>query len=153
TRCADRPAGSARTLRCHGAAWPPENHEAPKNLAAKRNSRRIYSPSMTWFKREKKPMEPVDERHVVTEGLWIKCTGCKDPLWKKDLEGNLQVCPKCSYHYKITAYVGINLLMDAGWLAHDVSLYSTDPLDSNGIKPYKESIAFLPDNVRAREAL
>jgi len=47
---------------------------------------------MTWFKREKKPIEAVDDREdrrIVTEGLWIKCSGCKEPLWKKDLEANV----------------------------------------------------------------
>ena len=78
---------------------------------------------MTWFKREKKPIEAADERRVVTEGLWIKCSGCKEPLWRKDLESNLQVCPKCSYHYKISAYDRINLLMDSGWKEHDASMY------------------------------
>ena len=65
---------------------------------------------MAWFKRERKPMEAPDERHVVTEGLWIKCNGCKEPLWKKDLEANGQVCSKCSYHYKISAFDRIHLL-------------------------------------------
>ena len=69
---------------------------------------------MTWFKREKKPLESVEDRRVMTEGLWIKCLGCKDPLWKKDLEANLQVCPKCNYHYKISAMERLNLLFDPG---------------------------------------
>src|SRR5437588_7703782 len=108
---------------------------------------------MTWFKREKKPMEAPDERRVVTEGLWIKCSGCKDPLWKKDLEGNLQVCPKCNYHYKISAYERINLLMDPGWTEQDASLYSTDPLNFIANKPYKDSLKSLPDKVGVREAV
>src|SRR5947208_9852317 len=108
---------------------------------------------MTWFKREKKAIEVPDERRVVTEGLWIKCSGCKEPLWKKDLEGNLQVCPKCNYHYKISAYDRIHLLMDAGWIEHDASLYSTDPLDFNSTKPYKESLTSLPEKVGVREAV
>src|SRR5207244_5482200 len=108
---------------------------------------------MTWFKREKKPMEPVDQKRVVTEGLWIKCNGCKEPLWKKDLEGNLQVCPKCSHHYKITAYERINLLLDPGWTEHDASLYSTDPLDFKANKPYKQSLESLPKKVGVLEAV
>jgi len=108
---------------------------------------------MTWFKRERKPMEAPDERRVVTEGLWIKCNGCKDPLWKKDLEGNLQVCPKCNHHYKISAYDRINLLMDPGWTEHDGSLYSTDPLDFKANKPYKESLASLPEKIGVQEAV
>jgi acetyl-CoA carboxylase carboxyl transferase subunit beta len=108
---------------------------------------------MTWFKREKKPIEASDERRVVTEGLWIKCSGCKEPLWKKDLEGNLQVCPKCSYHYKISAYDRINILMDPGWTEHDSTLHSTDPLDFKANKAYKESLASLPKKVGVREAV
>ncbi len=109
---------------------------------------------MTWFKREQKRMEPTDEdRRVVTEGLWIKCAGCKEPLWKKDLEANIQVCPKCSYHYKISAYERIKLLLDSGWAEHETALYSTDPLQFKAIKPYKESIETLPSKVGVRDAV
>src|SRR3989442_10575846 len=110
---------------------------------------------MTWFKREKKPIEAVDEREdrrIVTEGLWIKCSGCKEPLWKKDLEANVQVCPKCSYHYKITAHERLNLLLDEGWQEYDASLYSTDPLDFKANKPYKDTLRSLPPKVGVREA-
>ncbi len=108
---------------------------------------------MTWFKREKKSMEPSGEdRRVVTEGLWIKCSGCKDPLWKKDLEANSQVCPKCGFHYKITAKERIGLLLDEGWVENDASLYSTDPLEFKAIKPYSESLKSLPLKVGVREA-
>src|SRR5262245_34398324 len=110
-------------------------------------------PSMTWFKREKKPLEAPDERRVVTEGLWIKCSGCKEPLWKKDLAGNMHVCPKCSYHYKISAYDRINLLMDPGWTEHDASLYSTDPLNFKANKPYRDSLNTLPKKVGVLEAV
>src|SRR5438876_7660968 len=108
---------------------------------------------MTWFKREKKPMEAVNQKRVVTEGLWIKCTGCKEALWKKDLEGNFQVCPKCSYHYKITAFERIQLLMDSGWTEQDASLYSTDPLEFIALKPYKDSLKSLPKKVGVLEAV
>ncbi|HEY2381204.1 MAG TPA: acetyl-CoA carboxylase, carboxyltransferase subunit beta [Terriglobia bacterium] len=108
---------------------------------------------MTWFKREKKPIEVPEEKRVVTEGLWIKCLGCKEPLWKKDLEGNLQVCSKCSYHYKIPAYDRIGLLMDEGWIEHDSSLYSVDPLEFKANKPYKDSLATLPKKVGVLEAV
>ena len=108
---------------------------------------------MTWFKREKKAIEVPEEKRVVTEGLWIKCLGCKEPLWKKDLEGTCQVCPKCNYHYKISAYDRINLLMDAGWIEHDSSLHSVDPLEFKASKPYKDSLATLPKKVGVLEAV
>jgi acetyl-CoA carboxylase carboxyl transferase subunit beta len=109
---------------------------------------------MTWFKRERKPMEAPDgERHVVTEGLWIKCIGCKEPLWKKDLDNTLQVCPKCGYHYKITAHERLNLLLDAGWCEHDASMHATDPLEFSAIKPYKQSLEQLPHKIGVNEAV
>ena len=108
---------------------------------------------MTWFKRERKPMEAPDERRVVTEGLWIKCNGCKEPLWKKDLEANGQVCSKCHYHYKISAFDRIHLLMDAGWAERDSTLYSTDPLEFKASKPYKDSLKALPEKVGVLEAV
>jgi acetyl-CoA carboxylase carboxyl transferase subunit beta len=108
---------------------------------------------MTWFKREKKPIAIPDERRVVTEGLWIKCSGCKEPLWKKELEGNLQVCPKCSHHYKISAHERINLLLDSGWTEYDSSLHSVDPLHFKAAKPYKDSLESLPKKIGVREAV
>jgi acetyl-CoA carboxylase carboxyl transferase subunit beta len=107
---------------------------------------------MTWFKREKKPMEAIPDRRVVTEGLWIKCTGCKEALWKKDIEG-LHVCPKCGYHYKLTAIERINLLLDYGWAEHDASLHSTDPLQFKGSKPYIDSLKSLPAKVGVKDAV
>jgi len=61
---------------------------------------------------------------------------CKDPLWKKDLEGNLQLS-EVQPSLQISAYDRINLLMDPGWTEHDGSLYSTDPSISKQ-QPYKE---------------
>jgi len=108
---------------------------------------------MTWFKRERKPMEAQEDRRVVTEGLWIKCGGCKEPLWKKDLAANMQVCTKCGYHYKISANERLNNLLDEGWTEHDSSLRSTDPLDFKANKTYKESIETLPAKVGVNEAV
>src|SRR5215467_6718200 len=109
---------------------------------------------MTWFKREKKPLESVEDRRVVTEGLWIKCGGCKEPLWKKDLENNSQVCPKCKHHYKISALERLNLLFDSGgWQEIDSGLYSTDPLNFKATKPYKESLENLPRKLGVKEAV
>lgn len=108
---------------------------------------------MTWFKREKKPLEAAEGRRVVTEGLWIKCSGCKEPLWKKDLDATYQVCPKCGYHYKISAFDRINLLLDSGWKEFDASLHSTDPLEFKAVKPYIDSIKSLPAKVGVRDAV
>ena len=57
---------------------------------------------MAWFKREKKSIEqstPPEERRVRTEGLWVKCESCRTIVFRKDLEANLHVCPKCQFHF------------------------------------------------------
>jgi acetyl-CoA carboxylase carboxyl transferase subunit beta len=108
---------------------------------------------MTWFKREKTPLETNGDRTMVTEGLWQKCAGCKEALWKKDLEVTHQVCPKCDHHYKISAHDRLRLLFDEGWEETDASLHSTDPLNFTAAKSYKESIDKLPSIVGVREAV
>ncbi len=94
---------------------------------------------MAWFKREKKAIEqptPPDERRVRTEGLWIKCEACRAIVWKKDLESNWQVCPKCQHHFKLNARRRLELLLDGSWVEHDAELASTDPLGFADTKPY-----------------
>jgi acetyl-CoA carboxylase carboxyl transferase subunit beta len=94
---------------------------------------------MVWFKREKKPIEgptPPDERRVRTEGLWIKCDSCRAIVWKKDLESNWQVCPKCQHHFKLGAARRLELMLGADWVEHDAELASTDPLRFVDTKPY-----------------
>ncbi|HTZ73490.1 MAG TPA: acetyl-CoA carboxylase, carboxyltransferase subunit beta [Candidatus Aquilonibacter sp.] len=96
---------------------------------------------MSWFKRDKKPIEnptPVDERRVRTEGLWEKCPSCRAAIWKKDLEQNLYVCPKCEYHFRISARDRIDLLLDDNepWIEQDGELASSDPLHFSDTKPY-----------------
>jgi acetyl-CoA carboxylase carboxyl transferase subunit beta len=99
---------------------------------------------MAWFKRNRKSIEtpPADERRVKTEGLWIKCDHCGGILWKKDLEANWQVCPKCQHHFKLGAYRRLELLLDDGkWTEHDASLSSTDPLHFVDTKSYRGRVA------------
>jgi len=99
---------------------------------------------MAWFKREKKPIEqptPPEERRVRTEGMWVKCEACRAIIWKKDLEANWEVCPKCQHHFKLSATRRLELLLDDGrWTEHDRALMSTDPLEFADTKPYKKRL-------------
>ncbi|HWX54627.1 MAG TPA: acetyl-CoA carboxylase, carboxyltransferase subunit beta [Verrucomicrobiae bacterium] len=95
---------------------------------------------MAWFKRESSEIQASDEeKRVRTEGLWVKCDGCRQIIWKKELEENLNVCPKCNYHFRIDATARISLLLDeAGDIqTYDENLASTDPLDFTDTRPYK----------------
>jgi len=96
---------------------------------------------MAWFSREKPALEPPKEKHVQTEGLWVKCEGCKRILWKKDLETNLQCCPKCNHHFKMNAPERLKMLFDDGlYVEHDKGLSSPDPLQFKDTKGYRDRL-------------
>ena len=97
---------------------------------------------MSWFKREEygSGLRGAAESRVRTEGLWIKCLGCRAPLWKAELAANLNVCPKCQHHFKIGARQRIDLLLDPGYELVDGGLRSTDPLNFTDVKPYKQRL-------------
>ena len=96
---------------------------------------------MTWFRREKKALEAPQEKRVQTEGLWIKCEGCKQILWKKDLENNFQCCTKCNYHFKMGSRARLQMLFDDNrYREHDAKLMTTDPLDFKDTKSYRDRI-------------
>jgi len=102
---------------------------------------------MSWFKRESGEYGPgpkgsaeAAESRVRTEGLWIKCVGCRAPVWKADLLANLNVCPRCQHHFKIGARQRIDLLLEPGYELVDGGLRSTDPLNFTDVKPYKQRL-------------
>src|SRR5947209_3833116 len=94
---------------------------------------------MAWFKRDKKSIEqstPPEERRVRTEGLWVKCESCRAIVFRKDLEENLLVCPKCEFHVKMNARKRLEMLLDGHWTEHDAGMTSTDPLKFVDTKSY-----------------
>jgi acetyl-CoA carboxylase carboxyl transferase subunit beta len=97
---------------------------------------------MSWFKRNENEneLETPAEKNVRTEGLWIKCDGCGQTIWKAELESNLNVCPKCDKHFKMTAKARIASLLEPGYQLVDTGLRSTDPLEFTDLKPYKERL-------------
>ena len=69
---------------------------------------------MAWFKKDKKPkaVRESRERSTVPEGLWLRCDGCREIVYSKELERNLRICPKCGFHFRIDAPARIALLLD-----------------------------------------
>ena len=112
---------------------------------------------MAWFKREKSAIEnptPVDERRVRTEGLWTKCSSCRAIIWKKDLESNWEVCPKCEHHFRLGARRRLDLLLDEDpWTEHDADLLSTDPLHFTDIKPYAKRLQEAEQKLGMKDAI
>ena len=96
---------------------------------------------MAWFKRQSVELDSSGEKKIRTEGLWVKCEGCRQIIWKKDLEDNLNVCPKCGKHFRIDARTRLANLFDNGdYETFSSNLSSTDPLKFVDLKPYSERL-------------
>lgn len=108
---------------------------------------------MAWFKRDQKSIGVSEQRKVIPEGLWHKCERCKEPVWKKEIDANLQVCPKCNYHYKIGALERLELLLEPNWKELDKRIVSTDPLEFIAAKPYRATLDALSHGPGPAEAV
>ncbi|HEY7351263.1 MAG TPA: acetyl-CoA carboxylase, carboxyltransferase subunit beta [Terriglobales bacterium] len=96
---------------------------------------------MAWFKRQTGELDASGEKKIRTEGLWVKCESCRQIIWKKDLEENLNVCPKCGKHFRIDARTRLSQLFDNGeYESFSDNLSSTDPLKFVDLKPYSERL-------------
>jgi len=110
---------------------------------------------MAWFTRDKPAVAPEEgERRVRTEGLWLKCQSCGQIIWRKALEDNHQVCPKCGNHGRIGARERLASLFDDGRFdEYDRVLSSTDPLAFSDAKPYPERLQAGREATGLREAI
>ncbi|HYK89401.1 MAG TPA: acetyl-CoA carboxylase, carboxyltransferase subunit beta [Acidobacteriota bacterium] len=98
---------------------------------------------MTWFKKDKGPLTSLkeEEKTVRTEGLFIKCDNCRAFIWKKDLQANEKVCPKCNFHFKISARERLQMLFDDGkYEVFHNNIVSPDPLTFVDRQPYSKKI-------------
>src|SRR5438128_6520658 len=98
---------------------------------------------MAWFKRQSGDLDASGEKKVRTEGLWLKCESCRQIIWKKDLEDNQSVCPKCGAHSRIDAASRLKYLFDGKHELFDSDLTSSDPLGFIDSKPYSERLASM----------
>src|SRR5882757_3758761 len=109
---------------------------------------------MAWFKRESGDLENSGEKRVKTEGLWVKCEGCRQIIWKKDLEENLNVCPKCDKHFRIDARTRLaQLLDDDKYEIFDSNLVSTDPLKFVDLKAYSSRLKQAKKDTGLKDAI
>jgi acetyl-CoA carboxylase carboxyl transferase subunit beta len=109
---------------------------------------------MAWFKRESGELDNSGEKRVKTEGLWVKCEGCRQIIWKKDLEENLNVCPKCDKHFRIDARTRLaQLLDDNEYEVFDTDIASTDPLKFVDLKPYSSRLRQAQEETGLNDAV
>ena len=95
---------------------------------------------MTWFKkREEEGKEGRGKREEIelSDELWLKCNSCNEIVYRKVIERNLQVCPKCNYHFQIPARRRVECIMDPDtFVEYDANLTSLDPLEFKDNKRY-----------------
>lgn len=101
---------------------------------------------MAWFKRETDkigPLDPLEERTVKTEGIFVKCENedCSATIYRKDLKENLNVCPTCGHHFRISSRERLQMLFDGGRYAErDSGIAPTDPLKFVDKTPYADKL-------------
>jgi acetyl-CoA carboxylase carboxyl transferase subunit beta len=109
---------------------------------------------MAWFKRQSGELETSGEKTVRTEGLWVKCEECRQIIWKKDLEENMNVCPKCEKHFRIDARTRLAQLLDENqYETFDGNLSSTDPLKFVDLKPYSRRLRQAQQDTGLKDAV
>ncbi len=110
---------------------------------------------MAWFKKTRKPMAAgtKEKPSRVPEGLWVKCPGCSQAIYNKDLATNFNVCPKCAHHFRINATERLKMLFDGDWVEYDKDLVSTDPLGFTDTKPYKARLQASIESTGLKDAI
>ena len=110
---------------------------------------------MAWFRKEKKPKEPAEDKRVaIPEGLWVKCDECKEIVYKKEVDQNLNVCPKCGYHFRLTARERFEMLFDDGaYKEFANNIRSADPLEFRDTKRYRDRLKVYDQRVGKGDAV
>lgn len=110
---------------------------------------------VSWFRRKPSRLAKSERKKTsVPEGLWIKCNNCGEIVYSKEIDRNLKVCPKCDYHFRITARERIDLLVDPGSFEEfDSQIKSEDPLQFKDSKKYKDRIKDAVKKTKQNEAV
>jgi acetyl-CoA carboxylase carboxyl transferase subunit beta len=109
---------------------------------------------MAWFKRQSGELDTSGEKKVRTEGLWVKCENCRQIIWKKDLEDNLNVCTKCDKHFRIDARTRLSQLLDDNeYEVFASNLSSTDPLKFVDLKAYSSRLKHAQAETGLKDAI
>src|SRR5580765_4402486 len=111
---------------------------------------------MAWFKKTRKRIasSTAEKPSRVPEGLWVKCPGCTQLIYNKDLEASLNVCPKCAHHFRIGACERLKALFDGGcYEDHFPNLTSTDPLQFTDTKPYRDRLKVTQESSGLKDSV
>src|SRR5262249_60675714 len=108
-----------------------------------------------WFKKDRAPKEPRERRaSKVPEGLWVKCENCRQILYNKELARNFKICPKCGYHFRLSAPERLRMLFDdEQYTELEGELRSTDPLRFRDTKRYRDRLKEYEESVGPSDAI
>ncbi|TAK79324.1 MAG: acetyl-CoA carboxylase carboxyltransferase subunit beta [Gammaproteobacteria bacterium] len=111
---------------------------------------------MSWFKKllPSRIRTGASSKKGVPEGLWSKCDNCSSVLYRTELERNLEICPKCDYHIRLTARKRLEYFLDTGTgveIAAEVG--PEDRLKFRDLKKYKDRLATAQKDTGEKEAL
>jgi acetyl-CoA carboxylase carboxyl transferase subunit beta len=108
-----------------------------------------------WFKKDKAPKEPRERRpSKMPEGLWVKCESCRQILYNKELARNFKICPKCGYHFRLSAPERLRMLFDdEKYVELDGELRSADPLRFRDSKRYRDRLKHYEETVGPSDAI
>jgi acetyl-CoA carboxylase carboxyl transferase subunit beta len=108
-----------------------------------------------WFKKDRAPKEPRERRaSKVPEGLWVKCDNCRQILYNKELARNFKICPKCGFHFRLSAPERLRMLFDdERYTEIDGHLRSADPLKFRDSKKYRDRLRDAEENVGSSDAI
>ncbi len=107
---------------------------------------------MAWFKKTRE--QKIDKKVKIPEGLWVKCENCKEIVYKKEIEKNLKVCPKCNYHFRISARERLDLLVDdESFVETNAEVTSGDPLGFKDTVSYRDRVKDYQRRSGLREAV
>jgi acetyl-CoA carboxylase carboxyl transferase subunit beta len=109
---------------------------------------------MAWFKKEKSSEEASPVRSKGSEGMWLKCNHCREIVYRKEVDRNNKVCPKCDYHFPISVMERIGLLVDLGTFKEwDTELEACDPLAFHDTKSYQDRVRVHQEKTGRKDAL
>ena len=110
---------------------------------------------MSWFNKVKKAKQPPPQEKAsrVPEGLWLKCDDCQQIIWHKEVAQNHNVCPKCNYHFRISAEERIRTLLDGDYKELFGNILSMDVLRFKDTKKYKDRLQSSWNSVGKSDAV
>jgi len=109
---------------------------------------------MAWFKKQKGAAPPPSPRAKSVEGMWLKCNHCREIVYRKEVDRNNKVCPKCEYHFPISVSERIALLTDLGTFKEwDVEVEPSDPLQFTDSRSYRDRLKSQQEKTGRKDAL